>query len=109
MPAFRAGDFAGGLNAAVDRLGAAHRRRGAAGAEHAAHERARARGFDFQDLAIFLFVGVPILGAVLTAIFGRKLGALLTGGAVGGIGWLAHREPARRRPLRALSRSSWSA
>ena len=28
-------------------------------------------GFDLQDLAIFLFVGVPIAGAVLTAIFGR--------------------------------------
>ena len=46
-------------------------------------------GFDFQDLAIFLFVGVPILGAIVTGVFGRKLGALITGGAVGGIGfWL---------------------
>ena len=47
----------------------------------------RGGGFDLQDLAIFLFVGVPIVGAVLTGIFGRKLGSLLTGGAVGGIGW----------------------
>ena len=45
------------------------------------------QGFDLQNLAIFLFVGVPILGAVLTGMFGRKLGSLLTGGAVGGIGW----------------------
>ncbi|MDQ2735955.1 MAG: YgcG family protein, partial [Pseudomonadota bacterium] len=46
------------------------------------------RGFDFQDIAIFLFVGVPILGGILTRLFGRKGGALLAGGAVGGIGWL---------------------
>ena len=86
VPAFRAGDFAGGLNSAVDRL----EQRIAGEALPAPDARAgeRARGLDFQDLAIFLFVGVPILGAVLTAIFGRKLGSVLTGGAVGGIGWL---------------------
>jgi uncharacterized protein len=89
-PAFRANDYAGGLNAAVDRLDRAiagealpaptrksggHANRGLFG------------GFDIQDLAIFLFVGVPIAGAVLTGIFGRKLGSVLTGGAVGGIAW----------------------
>ena len=43
----------------------AHRRRGAAGAA-APSRAARPRGavgFDWQDLAIFLFVGVPIVGA----------------------------------------------
>ena len=44
-------------------------------------------GFDIQDLAIFLFVGVPIAGALLTGMFGRKFGSVLTGGAVGGIAW----------------------
>ncbi len=87
-PAFRANDYAGGLNAAVDQLS-----RRIAG-ENLAAPPARgggaargSQGFDLQDLAIFLFVGVPILGAVLTGIFGRKLGSVLTGGAVGGIGW----------------------
>jgi uncharacterized protein len=86
VPAFRAGDFAGGLNAAIDRL--EQRIAGEALPAPDARTGERARGLDFQDLAIFLFVGVPIVGAVLTAIFGRKLGSVLTGGAVGGIGWL---------------------
>jgi uncharacterized protein len=89
-PAFKANDYAGGLNAAIDRID-----KSIAGealpAPDAKSARAKQRGsgFDLQDLAIFLFVGVPIAGALLTAIFGRKLGALLTGGAIGGIGfWL---------------------
>ena len=38
-------------------------------------------------MAIFLFVGVPILGRILSSVMGRKLGALATGGAVGALGW----------------------
>ena len=89
-PAFKANDYAGGLNAAIDRIdksiaGEALPAPDAKGAR----AKQRGSGFDLQDLAIFLFVGVPIAGALLTAIFGRKLGALLTGGAIGGIGfWL---------------------
>lgn len=90
-PAFRANDYAGGLNAAVDRLDRAiagealpaPTRKGGG----TANRGGLFGGFDIQDLAIFLFVGVPIAGAVLTGIFGRKLGAALTGGAVGGIAW----------------------
>ena len=89
-PAFQAGDFAGGLNRAVDQLG--ERITGeklpapSAQAPPAARRNA-SRGFDFQDIALFLFVGVPILGGFLSRIMGRKLGALVTGGAVGAIGW----------------------
>jgi len=87
IPAFKAGDYAGGLNAAVDRLAA---RIGTEGLpEPAARKTARSSrsGFDLQDMAIFFFVGVPVLGAVLTGIFGRKLGSLVTAGAAGGVGW----------------------
>ena len=87
LPAFKAGDFAGGLTDAVDRLGAL-----VAGeqlpAPRAESTRPRGRvGFDWQDMAIFLFVGVPILGRILSSVMGRKLGALATGGAVGALGW----------------------
>ena len=87
LPAFKAGDFAGGLNVAVDRLGAL-----VAGEQlpppRADAPRPRGRvGFDWQDIAIFLFVGVPILGRILSSVMGRKLGALGTGAAVGAIGW----------------------
>ena len=87
LPAFKAGDFAGGLNLAVDQIGklVAGENLPAPRAESA---RPRARvGFDWQDIAIFLFVGVPIVGRVLSSVMGRKLGALATGGAVGAIGW----------------------
>ncbi|MEO5696252.1 MAG: TPM domain-containing protein, partial [Burkholderiaceae bacterium] len=85
-PAFRADDYAGGLNAAVDRLGRliagealpAPTRQGSGGGSS---------GFDLQDLMIFLFVGVPILGSVLTAMFGRKLGSAVAGGAIGAVAW----------------------
>ena len=90
-PAFKAGDYAGGLNAGIDAL--TQRIKG----EGLAQPNARAQpggggggvlGADWQQMAMFFFIGVPILGTVLTGIFGRKLGSLVTGGAAGGIGWL---------------------
>ncbi len=90
-PAFKAGDYAGGLNAAIDRLDKAiggealpapTRNTGARSANGGLFG-----GFDIQSLAIFLFVGVPIAGALLTGLFGRKFGSVLTGGAVSGIAW----------------------
>jgi uncharacterized protein len=30
---------------------------------------------------------VPVVGGILAAIFGRKLAALITGGAIGAVGW----------------------
>ena len=87
-PAFRAGDFVGGLNSAVDRLGERIAGEGLpAPKEEPAAGRPRGRGFNFQDIAIFLFVGVPILGGLLSRVMGRKLGALATGVGVGAIGW----------------------
>jgi uncharacterized protein len=90
-PAFKADDYAGGLNAAIDRLDKAIGGEALPAPSRPAQKPSSSLGggFDFQDLAIFLFVGVPILGAILTGVLGRKLGALVTGGAVGGIGfWL---------------------
>lgn len=85
-PAFRKGDYAGGLNAAIDRLDA---RIGGEGLPEpsAAAKKGGGAGFNFEDLAIFMFAAVPIIGMVLTGIFGRKLGALATGAAAGGITW----------------------
>ena len=88
-PAFRANDYAGGLNAAVDRLDKAIGGEAlpAPSGQRGDATRGALGGFNLQDLAIFLFVGVPIAGAVLTGVFGRKFGSLLTGGAVGGLAW----------------------
>lgn len=72
-PAFRAGDYAGGLNRAVDSLQA--RIRG----EHLPAPQARERrsapgsgGFDFGGAAALFFIGVPVAGALLTAMFGTQ-------------------------------------
>jgi uncharacterized protein len=86
-PAFKANDYAGGLNAAVDRLAGLIAGEALPAPKTGGGAKQGGSGFDLQDLAIFLFVGVPIAGALLTGIFGRKLGSVLTGGAVGGIAW----------------------
>lgn len=90
-PAFRAGDYAGGLNAAVDQVIARIRgehlpapsQRNSSGAARAADS----SGTDWGSLAMFFFIGVPIIGAVLTGVMGRKLGSLATSVAAGGLGW----------------------
>ena len=89
LPAFKAGDFAGGLNVAVDRLGAlvAGEKLPPPAADAQSARPRPGAGFNLQDMALFLFVGVPILGRLLSSVMGRKLGALATGGAVGAIGW----------------------
>ncbi len=88
-PAFRKGDYAGGLNAAIDRLDARIGNEGLPEPSSASKGALppSGHGFNLQDLAIFLFVAVPVIGAVLTGIFGRKLGSLATAGAAGGMGW----------------------
>ena len=78
-PAFRAGDFAGGLDAGVEGLMALIR-----GEDLPLPARQDTGGdFAFEDLAAFLFVAVPVLGSILIGVLGRKLGAIATGGAIG--------------------------
>lgn len=82
-PRFRQGDFAGGLQAGVDQL-IARVSGEALPAPRAQQQRGAVEaGFDWFDLAVFLFFAVPIGGAVLRGILGRKLGSLATGGAAG--------------------------
>lgn len=82
-PRFRSNDFAGGLNAAVDRLiglvdgeplPEPSRDNGGSGGSG---------GFDWENLAIFLFVGVFIGAPVARAVLGKKLGTMVVGGGVG--------------------------
>jgi uncharacterized protein len=87
-PRFRQGDYAGGLDAAMDQLGA--RIRGEAlppvRPAHAGHGPAVNPASACSRLLILLFVFVPVIGAIARGILGRKLGALATGA---GVGWLA--------------------
>ncbi|MBT9501446.1 MAG: TPM domain-containing protein [Burkholderiaceae bacterium] len=84
-PAFKAGDYARGLNAGLDLLTARIK-----GENLPLPDRKAAAsddGFQWEELAMFFFVAVPIIGAVLTGLFGRKLGSLLTSAGVGGMAW----------------------
>ena len=85
-PAFKAGDFAGGLNAAVDQLAARIKGEALPAPARGAREGAQP-GLQWNELMMFFFVGVPVLGAVLSAMLGRKLGSLATSGAAGAVGW----------------------
>lgn len=86
-PNFRRGDFAGGLQAAADRIIA--RVSGEALPEpNPAQRGGGAEGFDWMNLAIVLFIAVPVVGRILSAILGRKLGAMATGAGVGAIALL---------------------
>lgn len=84
-PRFKQGDFAGGLDLAVDQIAALIRGEGLP--TPTSDSSPRDNGLDWRDLAIFLFAGVPIIAAVARGILGKKLGALATGAGVGFITW----------------------
>ncbi len=79
-PAFRRGDFAGGIDAGVEGLIALIRGEGLPVPEQRSTADA---GMGLEDLGALLFVAVPMLGAVLVGVLGRKPGSLLTGGLTG--------------------------
>lgn len=84
VPAFRANDYYRGLDDAVDLLGDLIRGEGLPAPEAG---RGADEGTQWSDLLIFLMVGAPLIGAVMTGIFGRRLGSLAAGGAIGMLGW----------------------
>ena len=88
-PKLKQGDYAGGLSDAVDQI---TQRIDPESLPAPAPKRANpdgfnmhGMGFQWMDIAIFLLFAVPIGGAIARQIFGNKLGALVTGGIVGGL------------------------
>lgn len=87
-PAFRQGDYAGGLTAAVELLGARirseHLPAPVASSDGAADEAAGAGGgAPADDAWTFLLAVVPFGAIVLTGLFGRVRGSLLAGAGTG--------------------------
>lgn len=87
-PAFKQGNFADGLSAGVEAL------IGRIQGEHLPAPEPRGGqgqgddlGFDWQSLAMIFFVAVPVVGSVLSAVVGRKLGSALTAGGTGAAAW----------------------
>lgn len=86
-PRFRENDYAGGIRAALDQIGARiagealpapTRRTGPQGSQ----------GMDMSGLAIFLFFGVIFIGPIVRRIFGNRLGSVLVGGGTGALAYV---------------------
>lgn len=84
-PRFKQGDFAAGIDAGVSRLMGLIAGEALPAPTSAAlgGSRQETSGFQWFDLAIFLFIAVPVMAGVARRIFGLKVGALATGAAVG--------------------------
>ena len=86
-PRFKQGDFAGGLDAAADQIMARISGENLPAPQSSSRPVAQA-GFQWLDMAVFLFFAVPIGARLLSGVLGRKLGALATGGGVGVLAWM---------------------
>ena len=88
QPAFRVGDFAGGLNAAVDQITA--RIAGEALPEPEAQGQAGKGQSWFESLMNFALLAlffVPIAASVVSSVLGNKLGAFATALGAGALVW----------------------
>lgn len=80
-PRFKQGDFADGLGAGVDQLMA--RIKGEALPAPVTQSERMTGDFQWTDLAVFLFIAVPVVGGMARRMMGRNLGSVATGGGIG--------------------------
>jgi uncharacterized protein len=89
-PAFRQGDYAGGLSAAVNVLSGLIKGEGLPTPE-ATGTGDYAGGGDGPDAVMWILLAVvmlPMFAKAIVGVFGRKLGPLLTAVGAGGLSWL---------------------
>lgn len=84
-PKFRSGDFAGGISDGVARMIAVADGEALPPPERS--QRAPATLDNIETMIPFAFIAGLILGSIFRAMFGRLLGAIVTGGLVGVIAW----------------------
>lgn len=84
-PLFKQGNFAGGLDAGVSQIMSLIE---GESLPRPVAVKANAKGFEWFDLAIFMFIAVPVVGSVARRILGRQLGSVATAGIAGGIALL---------------------
>lgn len=87
-PRFKQGDFAGGLDAAADQIIALISGENLPAPASTPVRSQGAKGFNWMDLAVFLFFAVPVGARVISTVVGRKAGSVVTGGAVGLLAWV---------------------
>lgn len=82
-PRFKQDDYAGGIDAGVDGIMALIKGEGLPAPARGAASGGLLGGFQWQDLAVFVFFGVLAVGAFARRVLGNKLGSVLTGALVG--------------------------
>jgi uncharacterized protein len=88
-PRFKQSDFAGGLSAGAEQLMALVRGEKLPPPQRAAKDSRQINtDFEWADLAVFLFLVVPVVAGTARRIFGAKAGAMATGVAAGGLALL---------------------
>ncbi|MFT3856045.1 MAG: TPM domain-containing protein [Aquabacterium sp.] len=87
-PAFKAGDFAGGLQQGVDQLMARIEGENLPLPPAPGARGGKQPGMDLQDLLVFGLIALPFLAGILRSFLGRKGGAFTAGLITGGIAWL---------------------
>ncbi len=86
-PAFRQGDYAGGIQAGVDQILARISGEELPLPGETGGANAGTSGFEWMDLVIFMVFAVPFISLALRSMFGNKLGTLFTGLGAGGLAW----------------------
>jgi uncharacterized protein len=85
-PAFKSGDFPGGIEAGVDQILA--RVSGEDLPMPSAQASSAVSDFSSTDLLVFFIFAVPMVSIVLREMFGNKVGTLLSGLGAGALAWL---------------------
>lgn len=82
-PQFKQGNFAGGLDQGVTQIMALIQGESLPAPPTGTQGQPGNAGFQWMDLAVFLFFAVAACGSVVQRMFGTKLGSVLTGVAAG--------------------------
>lgn len=86
-PAFRKGDFAGGIDGALDQLFTLIENEGLSPADAATSKATGADSINWQDLLIFMFFVIPLFEAVFRSLFGRGWSLLGSSATAGVVAW----------------------
>jgi uncharacterized protein len=80
---FKQGDYSGGLNAGVDQIAALIKGESLPAPTQSSLPPSWSGSFEWQNLVVFFFFGVFVVGSFVRRVLGNKLGSVVTGGVVG--------------------------
>jgi uncharacterized protein len=86
-PKFRAGDFAGGISAGIDRMVRVINGEPLAAPQPPAQRQGSNSFSSFDPLNPFLIIPVLLFGGLVRSVLGRLLGSIVTGGVVALFAW----------------------